>query len=347
MSLTEARDRYPVYDLQRKKRSLATPLVPTPEPPRLALVQPRKVAPGPMPSAKSSPIIQPQSIAGRSLIAVIAIMTFLAALTLGVVVLVRTSANDWQSEVSREMTVQVRPADGRDIEGDVAAAEKLLRDSPGIARVRAYTLAESAQLLEPWLGSGAQLSDLPVPRLIVVSAMPDTIVDIAAIKARLVAAVPGASLDDHRAFIDRMKHMTRLAVLTGTTVLVLMLAATVMLVGFATRGAMASNRTIVEVLHFVGAKNRYIASQFQRHFLRLGMRGAAAGGGAAMLVFLALRHASRPLAVATEAELTSLFGSLSLGPNGYAGMAGVIVLVAAVAAVTSRWTVHKTLKSLD
>ncbi|BAT57986.1 cell division ABC transporter subunit FtsX [Variibacter gotjawalensis] len=347
MSLTEARDRYPVVDLQKRKRSLATPVIPVPEPVKPRPV-PQRAAPQPkQKSARPSPLIQPKSIAGRSLIAVIAIMTFLASLTLGVVVLVRTSASDWQAEVSRELTVQIRPADGRDIEADVAAAEALLRNAPGIARARAYSLAESSQLLEPWLGSGVQLSGLPVPRLIVVNAMPDTIVDMAALKARLLTAVPTASLDDHRAFIERMRHMTRLAVLTGTTVLLLMLGATVLLVGFATRGAMASNHQIVEVLHFVGAKNRYIAGQFQRHFLRLGMRGAIIGGGAAMLVFVALRYSSAPLGATTEMELASMFGTLSLGPNGYAGMTGVIILVAAVAGMTSRWTVHRTLKTLD
>ena len=101
-----------------------------------------------------------------------------------------------------------------------------------------------------------------------------------------------------------------------------MLAATVLLVGFATRGAMASNRAIVEVLHFVGAKNRYIAGQFQRHFLRLGMRGRRSWAAALRwLVFLALRYcggaAGRP---APRPRSRRMFGTLALGPDGYAGM---------------------------
>ena len=54
-----------------------------------------------------------------------------------------------------------------------------------------------------------------------------------------------------------------------------MLAATVLSVIFATRGAMATNRPIVEVLHFIGAKSGFIAGQFQRHFLMLGLEGGA------------------------------------------------------------------------
>ena len=52
----------------------------------------------------------------------------------------------------------------------------------------------------------------------------------------------------------------------------LMIIAMATAIGFATRGAMAGNREIIEVLHFVGAEDRYIARQFQTHFMRLGLQ---------------------------------------------------------------------------
>jgi len=85
------------------------------------------------------PIVQSGSIAGRSLTAVVAIMTFLAALTTGAVMMVVSAANDWQSDVGREITIQVRPVPGRDIEADVRAAVDIARGTAGIADVRAYT----------------------------------------------------------------------------------------------------------------------------------------------------------------------------------------------------------------
>ena len=79
--------------------------------------------------------------------------------------------------------------------------------------------------------------------------------------------------------------MAGTAVVAGVAVLVLVLAVTVLSVTFATRGAMATNRPIVEVLHYVGATDGFVASQFQRHFLMLGFKGGAIGGGAAILLF--------------------------------------------------------------
>ena len=78
-----------------------------------------------------SPIVPRASIAGRALVAVVAIMTFLASITTGTVLLVSASAAEWQSEVASEITVQVRPAAGRDIERDVAAAAQAMRAQPG------------------------------------------------------------------------------------------------------------------------------------------------------------------------------------------------------------------------
>ena len=89
-------------------------------------------------------------------------------------------------------------------------------------------------------------------------------------------------LDDHRGWIERMRAMAGTAVAVGVAILVLVIAATMLSVTFATRGAMATNKPVIEVLHFVGAKNGFIAGHFQRHFLLLGLQGGALGGGAAI-----------------------------------------------------------------
>ena len=159
-----------------------------------------------------TPIVPRNSIAGRSLVAVVAIMTFLASMTTGAVVLVRTAASDWQAEVAREITIQVRPQTGRDIEAEVRKAEDIARAAPSVAEVRPYTKEESRRLLEPWLGSGLALDDLPVPRMIVVKVAPDATPDLASLRKTLSEQVAGASIDDHRGWIEQMRAMSRTAV---------------------------------------------------------------------------------------------------------------------------------------
>jgi len=119
-------------------------------------------------------------------------------------------------------------------------------------------------------------------------------------------------------------------------------------VTFATKGAMAANKPVIEVLHFVGAKNGYIASHFQRHFLLLGLQGGAVGGSVAILIFALAGIVSGWFAGSAGAEQTAaMFGSFSIGIGGYAAVLAQVVLIALVTALTSRHTVNRTLEAID
>jgi cell division transport system permease protein len=295
-----------------------------------------------------SPIVPRASIQGRALVAVVAIMTFLASMTTGTVLLVSASAAEWQSDVASEITIQVRPQTGRDLERDTAAVAEAMRAEPGIVEVKPFSREESGKLLEPWLGTGLSMDDLPVPRMIIARVQPGTPLDLGTLRARVTQVVPSASVDDHRAWIERMRSMTNATVLAGLGILALVIVATIISVSFATRGAMAANRPIVEVLHFVGAGDRYIANHFLRHFLRLGLEGGVIGGGAAMLVFgfsesIAGWFSGTPVGD----QFAALLGTFSLRPSGYFVLAVQAVLIGAITAVASRQTLFATLNDVD
>jgi cell division transport system permease protein len=302
-------------------------------------------SPGPQ---VATAIVPRSSISGRSLTAVVAIMTFLAALTAGAVMMVVSAASDWRSDVSREVTIQVRPVSGRDLEADVRKAADITRAVSGIADVRVYTKEESARLVEPWLGNGLALDELPIPRMIVVKLWNGAPPDFAALRKTLAAQIPSASLDDHRRWIDRMRTMAGTAVAGGVAILLMVLLVTILSVTFATRGAMATNRPIVEVLHYVGATDGFVARQFQRHFLKLGFKGGLIGGIVAIVLFGVLQATNSWLAgTAGGDEAEALFGSFSIGFAGYLAILGQIVLMALVTALASRQTVRSTLKTID
>lgn len=295
-----------------------------------------------------SPIVPRASIHGRALVAVVAIMTFLASMTTGAVLLVSASAAEWQSDVASEITIQVRPQAGRDLERDTAAVAEAMRALAGIVEVKPFSKDESGKLLEPWLGTGLSMDDLPVPRMIIARVQPGTPLDLGALRARVTQVAPSASVDDHRAWIERMRSMTNATVLAGIGILALVIIATIISVSFATRGAMAANRPIVEVLHFVGAGDRYIANRFLRHFLRLGLEGGVIGGGAAMLVFgfsesIAGWFSGTPVGD----QFAALLGTFSLRPSGYVVLALQAVLIGAITAVASRQTLFATLNDVD
>lgn len=302
----------------------------------------------PAKARNASPIVPRGQVAGRALVAVVAIMTFLASITTGAVLLISASAAEWQSEIGSEITIQVRPVAGRDLERDTLAVADTVRAQPGIVEVRPYTKDESAGLLEPWLGSGLSLDELPVPRVIVARVVPGTVLDMPGLRAQVSLTVPNASVDDHRAWIERMRAMTSATVLAGIGILALVIMATIISVSFATRGAMAASRPIVEVLHFVGAGDRYIANRFFRHFLRLGLQGGLIGGGAAMLGFgFSESIAGWFSGTAVGDQFAALLGTFSLRPSGYLVLAAQAVLIGAITAGASRRTLFSTLNEID
>ncbi len=296
---------------------------------------------------REQPLVPAASIAGRALVTVIAIMTFLAALTAGTAMLIADSAQGWRGAVSREMTIQVRPVVGRDIEADTAQAVAAARGIEGVAEVYAYTKAQSEELLQPWLGSGLDLSELPVPRLIVVKLKRDAKLDVDALRKTVTDKVPNATIDDHRLWLERLSIIAGTVVVIATIIFILVMIAMVLAVGFATRGAMEGNREIIEVLHLVGAADGYISRQFQSHFFRLGLRGGAIGGSAAILIFIlagslfALMHAT-----SGGDQMEAMFGSFALNAKGY----GAIVLIACamgiVTGLVSRLIVFRHLRRL-
>src|SRR5919112_762932 len=174
---------------------------------------------------RNAPLVPVDSAGGRALAAVIAILTFLAALCASGAELVAASSAQWRSAVAREVTIQIRPQVQRDVEADVARAADLARRTAGVEAAQAFTKAESERLLEPWLGTGLNFGDLPVPRLIVVKLAAAGKPDLAGLRLSLREQVPGASLDDHALWLSRLSTMANTIVAVGLVLVILVLVA--------------------------------------------------------------------------------------------------------------------------
>ena len=160
--------------------------------------------------------------------------------------------------------------------------------------------------------------------------------------------MPSATLDDHDIWQSRLKVMADSLVVGGLIMLALVLVATVLSVVFATRGAMGSNRGIVEVLHLVGAKEAFIARQFERHFLRLGIKGGLVGGVLALAGFAGIRFVGREFS-ATPAgdQIEAMFGAFGFGWDAVLAIGFTVLLVAVLTALTSRLAVFSYLRVFD
>jgi cell division transport system permease protein len=302
-----------------------------------------------------APIVPPGSVTGRSLTMVIVIMAFMACLTWGMVYMINIRATKWRMDVASEITVLVggnptseeieKQAEWNDtVEKQAQQVVKFLSMQKGILNANLKSLEESARYVEAWLGEISDVDKWPFPRMITVEIDQNSPPDIPALQKALTARFPAASLDDHRIWQKQLRRVTGSLAFGGIVLIMLVAAATVGIIGSAARSAMASNRDIVEVLNFVGADERFITRQFELHFLKLGVVAGVMGALAAAAVFFFLPILADFMSdAATRTELHRLVGDVRLDWVGYFSLLLVVVAIAAICQITSRFGVRNIL----
>lgn len=268
----------------------------------------------------------------------IALMVYLAALALSGALALEHALARWDRGLSGMLTVELPPPPAAAADdGGLAAAVKTLKATPGVIAARPLARADVAKLLEPWLGTAVPPEELAMPRLIDVRI--DTVrgVDLAVLRGALAKAAPQAVLDDHRLWLDRLASLVRSAEATALAVVVLIGGAAVMTVIFTTRTGLSVHRDVIELLHLMGARDGYIATQFQHHALRLGLVGGMIGLALAAATLVSLGHAADAAAVLGDRALP--LPTLRLSSGDWAALPLLPVAAAFLAMITARLTV--------
>ena len=120
----------------------------------------------------------------------------------------------------------------------------------------------------------------------------------------------------------------------------LALGAAALTVIFVTRTGLATHRGVIEVVHLIGAPDRYIARQFQGQALKLGILGGIAGLACGAGTVLGV---DRLLSAARGGGGTSLSFDFRLLPWQWVVLGALPVVVALVAMITARMTVLRSL----
>jgi cell division transport system permease protein len=263
---------------------------------------------------------------------IVAAMAFLAALAFAGVLTVTDQASRWRTSLSGNLTVEI-PNDSPQMPAVLAT----LRATPGVVRANPLTRSEVANLLAPWLGTSALVETLPVPQLIDVSLLPGTVIDSSALAQRLGETAPGTTVDDHGRWLGQLLRLARLASLTALVIVAVVALSTMIAVTITTRAGLALHHEAIDLLHLIGAEDRYIAREFGREALWLGLRGSLLGIALAIVALYVLLG----LAPALDSVLIP---SLAPRPLSIAALALVAIVAAALCGFTAWATVMAELR---
>jgi cell division transport system permease protein len=271
---------------------------------------------------------------------IIGLMVYLAGLALAGTLVLNGTLARWDRSLTGTLTVQLPPTEpGKD--DALPLVLQTLRETPGVKNAEPLGAEATGRLLEPWLGNALSADELPMPRLVDLRIDTDAPPDLAALRARLAAAAPQAVLDDHRLWLDRLASLVVSIELTALAVVALIGAAAVLIVVFTTRAGLAVHHGVIEVLHFIGARDRYIARQFERQALELGLRGGVMGLVLTIATLALIGHASD--ATALLGERVRLLPALELRFWHWLLLALLPAAAALIAMVTARFTVLRAL----
>lgn len=289
---------------------------------------------------KRSDVPLEKDASARFLPWLIGFMVYLAALALIATVAVANLAERWDNGLTGRMTVQIPPPDpaagGPDLTSRVQTVLDVLRSQPGVQRADTVSEDRMQRMLRPWLGDNAESADLPLPRLISVTTTPGSAVTAEELQNAIAPAVPDAIVDDHQQALGRFLDIIWTVRMLALLVLALVTGAAVITIVFVTRTGLAIHRSVIELLHLIGAQDGYVAAQFQRHAMRLGFAGGVIGLALALVTLAAL---SQVIGVPESAVVPEVrlqlwqWGLLVLLPP----------LTASIATVTARITVLRTL----
>ena len=270
----------------------------------------------------------------------IAPMAYLAALSLAGMLALHGVLQGWDRGLAGTMTVELPPA--RDA-SDKALAQALsvLRATPGVTSASAIDRDAEGKLLEPFLGTAVTPDELQLPRLIDLRIAAGAALDLGALRTKLATAAPGAVLDDHRLWLDRLYGLALSVEATGLAIVAMVGAASVLTVVFTTRAGLAVHHDVIELLHLMGARDLYIARQFENEAMRLGLSGGIAGVALAALTVWALGHAAA--ATAVLGEEAKLLPDLRLVLWQWGALALLPLLTGFAAMLTARLTVLRAL----
>lgn len=282
---------------------------------------------------------------------IVAFIVFLAALSLAAAMVVGGAIDEWNRGLQSSMTVQVPADPARQSAQRLRQIDEIItiiRAWPGVASAQLVTQEKIRALLEPWLGGGVNLTELPLPTLIEIKLAPNADVNPAELQTALVAKAPDATVDSHRIWLDRLISRVRSALWIAIAVVAITGFAAIATVVFSVRTGLQIHRPIVEVLHTLGATDEYIAKQFAAQALRLGLRGGLIGIIPALLCLALLTRVGGDwLGGEIGGWLGGFFGpNFSLSPAQWASLVAVPLVTALIAVVSARRTVMALLKAL-
>jgi cell division transport system permease protein len=228
--------------------------------------------------------------------AIVAVMAWLAALGgIGLIALA-DARRDWDRALGDVLTLQL-PADTSAARLEVVLA--LVRQTTGVAGAQALDPAETARLLEPWLGKSVPIDLLPLPRLVDIHIGPPGALDLDGLQQRLKSVAPEARLEDHRLWLVKLLSASSRLQAIVIAAMIVAAAITTLAAVVTASGALTRNSDRLVLLHALGADDFDVIGRLVIPTGGIALLGGAVGALAAAGTWQVVTVATASLGLAS------------------------------------------------
>ena len=270
----------------------------------------------------------------------IAFMSLLAILSVAGFLLLKQVSDLFEYNSNDTMTIQVPSGNSeKRTNKKITQIINILKETGGVIEVSLVPKVEVIQLLKPWLGSISGSQTLPLPQIIDIKIDRSSGITPEKISNVLTIIVPDITVDDHSIWLIGLVKTLQSAELTALFILLLIIFVIIGTVIFTTRTGMGIHKQTIEVLHFVGAHDDFIARQFAIRGLVVGLQGGLIGFLFAIPILYLFDNLLQNLeeGFLPKAEV-NIFVWLSV--------ALVVPMISSITMLTARGTVLKSLKKM-
>lgn len=207
---------------------------------------------------------------------VVGIMACIATLMLCFGITVGGWIVDRGGSYANNFTVNI-PSLMEDLPQRTVKVMETLEKTPGVISVKQESEESLRGMLKPWLGSGTAVEALPLPIVIEVVVSEDAEINTAALEKTLIALAPGTELDTHEQWIANFMQFSSAVRSTMTLLASLVIFGLGLMIAFMCRASLKLHARTVNLLHSIGAEDRYIARQFQSEACFVTLLGTVPG----------------------------------------------------------------------
>ena len=270
----------------------------------------------------------------------IAFMSLLAILSVAGFLLLKQVSDLFEYNSNDTMTIQVPSGNSeKRTNKKITQIINILKETGGVIEVSLVPKVEVIQLLKPWLGTISESQTLPLPQIIDIQIDRGSGITPEKISNVLTIIVPDITVDDHSIWLIGLVKTLQSAELTALFILLLIIFVIIGTVIFTTRTGMGIHKQTIEVLHFVGAHDDFIARQFAIRGLVVGFQGGLIGFLFSIPILYLFDNLLQNLeeGFLPKAEV-NIFVWLSV--------ALVVPMISSITMLTARGTVLKSLKKM-